>query len=172
MDFLELAKKRHSCRAYSEKKVEKEKLDKILEAGRVAPTARNLQPQRILVLQGAEGMEKLSKAANTYKAPLVLIICTDKSTVWTRPHDQYKTTEVDATIVTDHMILQATELGLSSVWICHFKPDIIRAEFNLSDNIVPVNILAIGYGSTEPKSPERFDTERKPIIETVFFESL
>ena len=172
MSFLELAKKRYSCRAYSDKKVEKEKLDLILEAGRVAPTARNLQPQRIIVVQGTEGFEKLGKAANVYKAPLAIIVCCDTSSVWVRPIDTYKTTEVDASIVTDHMILEATELGLNSVWICHFKADVLKAEFELPDNLVPVNILAIGYGTAEPKLPDRFDVDRKPISETVFFESL
>jgi nitroreductase len=171
MSFLELAKKRYSSRSYTDRKVEKEKLEKILEAGRVAPTARNLQPQRILVLQEQEGLEKVSKAANVYKAPLVLVVCTDTSTVWTRPHDGYKTTEVDASIVTDHMILEATDLGLSSVWICHFKPAVLMEEFNLPESIVPVNILAIGYSDTEPKLPERVETERKPISETVYLKA-
>lgn len=172
MDFLELAKKRYSCRSYSEKKVEKEKLDRILEAGRVAPTAKNLQPQRILILQEHEGLEKVSKAANIYKAPLALVVCIDTDVVWTRPFDGYKTTEVDASIVTDHMMLQTTELGLSSVWICYFRPDVIKAEFNLPENLVPVCILAVGYGTAEPKSPDRFESERKPLTDTVFFEGL
>jgi len=172
MSFLELAKKRYSCRAYSDKKVEKEKLDLILEAGRVAPTARNLQPQRIIIIQEKEGFEKLAKAANVYKAPLALVVCTDTSAVWTRPNDQYKTTEVDASIVTDHMLLEATDLGLNSVWICRFDVEIIKTEFNLPDNLVPVNILAIGYGTVEPQSPDRFESARKPLSETVYYESL
>ncbi len=172
MSFLDLAKKRYSCRAYSDRKVEKEKLDMILEAGRVAPTAKNLQPQRLIVVQEKEGFEKLSKAANVYNAPLAIIVCADKNAAWVRPFDQKQVTDIDASIVTDHMMLEATELGLSTVWICYFKPDVIRAEFELPDNLVPVNILAIGYGAGEPKSPERFDEARKPLCETVFFEKL
>ncbi len=172
MSFLDLAKKRYSCRAYSDRKVEKEKLELILEAGRVAPTAKNLQPQRLIVVQEKEGFEKISKAANIYNAPLAIIVCADKNTAWVRPFDQKQVEDIDASIVTDHMMLEAAELGLDSVWICYFKPDVIRAEFGLPDNLVPVNILAIGYGSGEPKSPARFDEARKPLSETVFFERL
>lgn len=170
MNFIELTKKRYSCRSYAEKKVEQEKLDLILEAGRVAPTGKNLQPQRVLVIQQEEGLAKIAKAANLYKAPLAIIICADLDDVWVRPFDNKHIAEVDTSIVTDHMMLQATELGLDSVWICYFKPDVIKAEFNLPPNFEPINILAIGYGNDQPKSPSRHDEARKPLDKTVFFE--
>lgn len=172
MSFLDIAKSRYSCRSYSDKKVEREKLALILEAARIAPTGANRQPQRLIVVQEPEGLEKLGKAANIYKAPLAIIVCADTDAVWTRPFDQKKIADIDASIVTDHMMLEATELGLNTVWICYFKPDVLKAEFNLPDSFVPVNILAIGYGTVELPSPNRFDTDRKPIGDTVFYEGL
>lgn len=171
MVFLELAKKRYSVRKYSDKKVEKEKLDLILEAGRVAPTGANRQPQRLIVVQGQEGLEKIGKAANIYGAPCAIVVCSDTEEVWVRPMDGKKLTDIDASIVTDHMMLQATELGLGTVWICYFKPDVLRAEFGLPETVEPVNILAVGYSAdSEPQSPERHAKARKPLSETVSFE--
>lgn len=172
MKFLEIAKKRYSARSYTTKKVEQEKLDLILEAAHVAPTGANLQPHKILVVQEEEGLKKISKAANIYSAPMAIIISTDKSKVWTRPFDGHKLTDIDASIITDHMMLQATELGLGSVWICYFKPDVIKNEFGFSENLEPVNILAIGYAADEPASPDRHVQTRKPINEMVSYDKL
>ncbi|MCL2760458.1 MAG: nitroreductase family protein [Desulfuromonadales bacterium] len=170
MTFIELAKKRYSVRKYQSKKVEKEKLELILEAGRVAPTGANRQPQRILVIQSEEGLAKVSKGAKTFGAPLVMIICGDHSEVWVRPYDNKDIVDIDTSIVTDHMMLQATELGLGSVWICYFKPEVIIEEFAIPPNLEPVNILAIGYSADEePASPERHDTARKKLSETVSY---
>ena len=169
MEFLEIAKKRYACRKYSDKKVEKEKLEKILEAGRVAPTAANLQPQKILIMQKKESLDKLGKGANIYNAPLAFVICSDKTKVWKRPFDGKDMADIDASIVTDHMMLEAASIGLNSVWICYFNPEIIKSEFNIPDNLEPINILAIGY-SDENRSAGHLDT-RKPIEEISIFET-
>jgi nitroreductase len=171
MTFLELAKRRYSTRSYLAKKVEPEKLRLILEAGRVAPTGANRQPQQLVVVQEISGLEKLKKAARIHGAPLAIIVCADKHTVWVRPDDGKNLIDIDASIVTDHMMLQATELGLGSVWICWFKPEVIKEEFNLPDNIEPVNILCIGYASSPAASPDRHDVMRKPLSETVSYET-
>jgi nitroreductase len=171
MSFLELAKRRFSVRKFEVKKVEKEKLLQILEAGRVAPTAANYQPQRIIVVKEEAGLAKLKKAANIYGAPLAVIVCADYNVAWKRPYDGKGTVEIDASIVTDHVMLEATELGLGTVWICNFKPDVLKKEFNIPNHIEPVNILAIGYAAGQIASPERHDKTRKPIQETVFYES-
>lgn len=172
MSFLEIAKKRYSVRDFQPKKVEKEKLLMILEAGRVAPTGANKQPQRLIVVQEDEGLAKISKATNIYGAPLAIIICGDHGQVWKRPFDGKSIIDIDTSIVTDHMMLQATELELGSVWICKFKPDVIKTEFELPSYLEPVNILAIGYSKSEPASPNRHDTTRRPLSETVFYEKL
>lgn len=170
MGFLELAKERFACRNYSDKKVEKEKLEKILEAGRISPTAANMQPQRLLVIQEDGGLEKLKKGADVYQAPLVIVVCGDKEKVWKRPFDGKDMVDIDTSIVTAHMMLEAKELGLDTVWVCYFKPDIIRKEFNIPANLEPVNILAIGYGNGEKADTERFDKARKSLSEIVFYE--
>lgn len=171
MDFITIAKTRTSIRSYLDKKVEPEKLEKILEAAHVAPTAANLQPVRLIAVQSEEGREKIGKAANIYGAPLAIIVCADHDKAWVRPFDEKQTGDIDASILTDHMMLQATDLGLGSVWICYFKPDVLRAEFSLPDNLEPINILAIGY-SSEKGNPQRFDHDRIPIEQLVSYEKL
>lgn len=172
MDFLSIAKSRYSVRSYMEKKVEKEKLDNILEAAHVAPTAANLQPVRLIVVQEANGLSKIGKAANIYHAPLAIIVCSDHSKAWKRPFDGKQTIDIDASILTDHMMLEAAEQGLGSVWICYFKPDVLRQEFALPDYLEPVNILAIGYPDEVPASPERHTETRLPISQLVSYEKI
>jgi Nitroreductase len=175
MSFLDLAKKRYSVRAYTAQSVEKEKLDLILEAGRVAPTGANMQPQRLIVIQSKDGLNKISKAADIYGAPLAILVCSDTNKTWTRPFDRKKLTDIDASIVTDHMMLAATDLGLGSVWVCYFKPDVIKAEFNLPCNLEPINILVIGYANTKKEAELtacRHSTSRKELSATVSFENL
>jgi len=89
-----------------------------------------------------------------------------------RPFDEKQTGDIDASILTDHMMLQATELGLGSVWICYFKPDVIRKEFNLPDDLEPVNILAVGYSDEETADPERHSRTRIPVGELVSYETI
>lgn len=172
MDFLEIAKKRYSVRSYSDRKVETEKLNKILQAAHVAPTAANLQPVHLIAVQEKDGLEKIGKGANIYGAPLAVIVCADHDKAWVRPFDNKQTSDIDASILTDHMMIEATELGLGSVWVCYFKPDIIRKEFSLPDNLEPVNILAIGYSSEEADDPERHSQTRIPLKELVSYEKL
>lgn len=172
MDFLTLAKKRYSVRAYTDQKVEKEKLDAILEAAHVAPTGGNCQPQHLIVVQSDEGLGKIGKAANIYGAPLAIIVCVDTGISWTRPFDGKQLTDIDASIVTDHMMMEATDLGLGSVWVCYFKPDVLKAEFQLPANLEPVNILVLGYADTNREaalSADRHSAMRKPLSATISF---
>ena len=164
MSFLELAKKRYSVRSYTPQKVEEEKLDKILQAAHAAPTAANLQPVRLIAVQSKEGLEKIGKAANIYGAPLAVIVCADHNKAWVRPFDKKQTADIDASILTDHMMLEAAELGLGSVWVCYFNPDIIKKEFELPGNLEPINILAIGYSNEEAADPERHSQTRPDNI--------
>lgn len=171
MDFLELAKKRCSVRKYEARKVEKEKLLRILEAGRVAPTAVNYQPQRLIVVQSEEGLEKLKRSANVYGAPLAIIVCGDHSVTWKRRYDGKDILDVDVSIVTDHMMLQAAELGLGTVWVGSFNPETVKADFNIPENVEPVNILVIGYPAGELASPDRHDKSRKSLEELVHYDT-
>lgn len=172
MGFLEDAKKRYSVRSYNERRVETEKLEKIIEAAHVAPTAANLQPVHLLIVQEAEGMAKIAKAGNVYGAPVAIIVCADHDKAWVRPFDGKQTGDIDATILTDHMMMEATELGLGTVWVCYFDPEVISREFNLPENLEPVNILAIGYSDEEGADPERHGRTRIPVEELVSYEVL
>ncbi len=171
MSFLELAERRYSVRKYSAKKVEQEKLLTILEAGRIAPTACNKQPVKLIVVQEKTGLEKIRKGTNIYEAPLAIIVCGEYNTAWIRSYDNKNFADIDTTIVTDHMMLQAAELGLGSVWIGYFNPRIIKQEFNLPDNVIPVNILAIGYADGPASSPDRHKQERKSLEDIVIYET-
>lgn len=108
MDFLELARERYSVRKFAPQKVEKEKLDAVLEAGRLAPTAVNYQPQRILVLDSDAALGKLKDCTPYhFSAPLALVVCYDAAVSWKRSYDGKDMGEVDASIVTTHMMLEA-----------------------------------------------------------------
>ena len=122
-------------------------------------------------MQSDEGLNKTGKAANIYGATLAIIVCTDRTKAWTRPFDGKQTVDIDASILTDHMMLEAAELGLGSVWICYFKPDIIRRDFELPDDLEPVNILAVGYSDETPADAERHNKQRIPIEELVCYEN-
>ena len=169
MEFLKLAESRFSVRDFKTQKIEPEKLDLILEAGRIAPTAANIQPVRVLVIQSDENLAKIGKAANIYNSPLALIVCADRSSAWVRPFDKMQTTDIDATVVTDHMLLEAADLGLGSVWVCYFKPDVRKKEFDLPENLEPINILAVGYPADGISVPKK---QRKDMESFAAFEKI
>ncbi|MDO4357269.1 MAG: nitroreductase family protein [Clostridia bacterium] len=171
MDFMQIAKKRYSVRQYQNRPVEPEKLNQVLEAARVAPTAANLQPVRLIAVRQAEGLAKIAKAANVHGAPVVIVVCADHGRAWTRPFDGKQMTDVDASILTTHMMLEATELGLGSLWVAYFKPDVIRQEFNLPQSVEPIALLALGYADGAPADPDRHADMRIPMDELVCFET-
>lgn len=145
MDFNELVVRRYSSRSYKSEPVEEGQIRAILEAGRLSPSARNDQPTRVIAVRSKEGLEKLEEAAHIYNAPLAFIVCADTEKAWTRSYDGMKSTDIDASIVTTQMMYEATDMGLGTLWICMFKPDIVRRNFGLPENLVPVNILAVGH---------------------------
>ncbi len=167
MSFLDLAKQRCSVRKFQTLPVEEPLLQQILEAGRVAPTGANLQPQRFVVVTSNEVREALKSGVNTFSAPLVIVICADHRASWKRSYDRKDIAEIDATIATTHMMLQAADLGLGSVWICHFDPAVIRRELSLPAQVEPVNILAIGYADGPVKSPDRHGEDRVKLRDLV-----
>ena len=146
MDFLELVQSRFSVLEYKEQCIEQEKLDKIIESALAAPTACNNQPQRILIINDDAGREKLSRVVpSRYFVPAAFLVCCDKSEAWQRPMDGKSSGEIDAAIVTTHMMLEATALGLGSIWVMYWESDKMKAEFELTDNIEPVALLIVGY---------------------------
>lgn len=171
-----MSKERYSVRKFSEKKVEAEKLEKILEAGRLAPTAKNSQSQRIFVLQSPAALEKINEATPmAYKAPVVLMVCYDSNQSYKNPSDtaytyfpcgQYDGGEVDAAIVTTAMMFQAAELGLGSLWARGFDAKKITDAFGLEPNLHLVCLLDIGYPAAD-SAPSPRHGDRKALSETV-----
>ncbi|MDE7454086.1 MAG: nitroreductase family protein [Clostridia bacterium] len=147
MNFSDLVKSRYSVRSFSDKKVENEKLEIILEAARLAPTACNNQPQKIYVLQSESAIEKLKKVSKfVFGAKTVIMITADRNKEWKSPlTDKYHTGEIDCSIVCTHMMLQAWELGIGSCWVGYFDPDLVSRAFNLPENEQVIALLPIGY---------------------------
>ncbi len=170
MDFLSLAQKRFSVRKFSDKPVEQEKLELLFQAARCAPTACNFQPQRILVLRSATALEKLKLCTKYhFGAPLALLVCYDKEKSWKRAFDHDDSGTVDASIVTTHIMLEAAELGLGTTWVGSFDPQVARHELQLTENLVPVAILLLGY-PTEDVVPAPGHAKREPIEKMVFYD--
>ena len=164
-DILPLLKSRCSVRSFKSTSVEEEKINQILEAAKVAPTACNKQPQFIYVIKSKEGLETLQKCKpQHFNEQLAFLICYNKDTCWIREYDSKSSGEVDATIVATHMMLEAESLGLSSTWIMHFDPKAIRYEFNIPNNIIPVALLVMGYKDISYK-PSPTHLSKKDIKE-------
>ena len=155
MEFMELAAARYSVRKFTGQAVE-EKLNTILEAGRIAPTARNFQPQRVYVLRTPEAVAKAERLTSCmYGASTALLVCCDMDRVWKNPlRPGYSTWEVDTSIVTTHMMLAAWELGIGSVWVGHFCDTEVAEAFNLPENIRPVAFLPLGYAAVGPNEAQ------------------
>ena len=171
MNFFELAKNRYSERFFDPRPVEQEKLDQILEAGRLVPTACNYQPQRFYVLRSPEALAKARMVTPFhYNAPLMLLVCYDLNTVWKAPGDRmfryYNSGEQDASIAAATMMYEAEELGVHSVWLRGFDAQTVSEVFELPENIIPVMMFAMGYPSDKTK-PSSWHFMRKPIEETV-----
>jgi nitroreductase len=172
MDFTEVLSKRFSVRKFENKQVEKEKLLEVLDAGRIAPTAGNYQPFKILVVETPKGIEKMWNGYQySINSPVALIVCADTNTSWKRPFDGKDYGDVDVSIVTDHMMLAAENLGLGSLWIGAFEPNDIRAKFNIPEQYIPVNILLIGYPASDAIQLAAFGRIKKPLDELVVYES-
>lgn len=171
MAFLELAKQRCTTRGFTDKKIPKDDLDRILAAGRVAPTACNKQPQRIIVVQRPENILKVQKAYQTFGSPCILIVCQDKRKPLIRPFDGKCSGDLDIGIICDHMMLAARELNIGSVMVGLFDPEIIRKEFNIPGSIEPTALLILGYPAKGFLSSDRHQTERKPLEDTVMYEN-
>ena len=163
MDFDDVINKRYSVRGYLDKPVEQEKLDYVLKAASIAPTGVNYQPFKIFVIDTKKYKDDLSKIypADWFcQAPYVLCVVSQKDKAWTRKWDNKNISDIDATIVMDHIILAATSVGLGTCYIAAFKPDEARKFLNLKNNEEPVLFTPLGYGNADPR-----DTPRKEIDE-------
>ncbi|MDP4185460.1 MAG: nitroreductase family protein [Bacteroidota bacterium] len=171
MDFLELAQKRFSVRTYEDRKIEKEKLLYILEAGRLAPSAVNYQPWEFIVLTKPESLEKIHQTypREWFKlAPAVILVCGDHNQGWRRPSDNKDHTDIDIAIAVDHMVMATTELELGTCWVCNFNASLCKELFELPHNLEPIVLLPIGY----PKVASIPEKKRKHLQDIVHWEKL
>ncbi len=165
MEFDKLIREREAVRSFKDTSVEKEKINKILEAGNLAPTAKNIQPQKIYVVESKNWLEKIDTITPCrYNAPLVLIVCSDKSIAWHK--DDYSTFEMDASIVATHMMLAAKNENVDSIWIEMFDKTKLKELLSLDNNIEPICLLPLGYKTDNyPGNPNH--NKRKDLKEIV-----
>ena len=159
--FLELAAERYSVRSFSPAPVEDEKLDLILEAAKLAPTAVNYQPQKLYVVKSPKAIARLNELRQLFGAPLAVIVCYDKNISWKNSRNGgHDIGDVDAAIVTTHMMMEALELGIGSCWMGAFSPSEVSGAFNIPENEQPVAILALGYPSDDCRPSDRHQKYR------------
>jgi nitroreductase len=169
MRFIELAEKRCSIRGFKSDPVPEELLNEVLQAGNLAPTAKNLQPFHFIVVRDSASLDDLAKA---YPAPffreasVVIVICVEPDNGWVRErHDGKNYSEVDAAIAIDHMTLASTDVGLGTCWIGAFDPEMVSAVMGLPPGIEPIAMLPVGYPSMDGR-----EKTRKPLDELVRYD--
>lgn len=171
MDFLTLAADRYSVRKFKNEHLKKDVIDKILKAGHLAPTGCNFQPQRILVINTDESVEKLKKCTKChFDAPTAMLVCYNKAESWVRKYDGALSAPVDASIVTTHMMLMAHSIGVGSTWVMHFDPFAMRETFNIPENFEPVALLVMGYPADDA-APINLHSEFRPLDEIVSYDT-
>ena len=171
MDFEKIISERFSVRSFKPEHLSADVLNKILEAGHKAPTGCNYQPQRILVLNTDEAMEKLKICTKChFNAPAALVICHNEEESWKRVYDGALSSSVDAVIVATYMMLAAQNEGVGCCWVMHFNPEKLCEEFKIPENIKPVSILIMGEPDDDAK-PFEMHYKFRPIEETVVFDS-
>ena len=169
MDFKEVIRNRYSCKKYSDRQVDSAVLQEILEAGRAAPTAKNLQEQHVYVVSTPELLAKIDAATPCrYGAPTVLIVTFDRDNVYIYPEEEQSSGIEDATIVATHLCLAAANAGVDSCWLNYFRPSVIREGFGIPENEEILMLLDLGYAA-EGAGPLANHFSRKDLSETVTF---
>lgn len=169
MEFTEVVANRYSCKKFSDKPVPAEKLEAILKAARLAPTAKNLQPQHVYVIQSAEGLAKVDELTPCrYGARTVLLLAFNTKNVFTYPGGKRDSGIEDASIVATHLVLAAANEGIDSCWINFFDPEKAAEAFNLPENEEVLMFLDLGFAA-EDAGPLSNHASRKPLSETVTY---
>jgi len=172
MNFNELAIRRFSSRKYLSKPIEEEKLIKVLDAGRIAPTAANKQPFLLYVFRDEKNRQLICECYYREwlkKAPVIIVACANHKNGWIRASDNKDHCDIDIAIVVDHMTLQATDLGLATCWICNFQAEKLKKVMNLPAYIEPIVILPLAYPDDHPDL-NRHITGRKTLKDLVQWE--
>ena len=154
MEFKEVIKNRYSCKKYSDRQVEADKLTAILNAGRLAPTAKNLQEQHVYVVRSAEALAKIDAVTPCrYGAPMVLVVAYDSKNVFTYPGGKRDSGTEDAAIVATHMILAAADEGVDSCWVNFLDPEKLAEALGLPENEEVLMVMDLGYAAATTRSP-------------------
>ncbi len=171
MEFAELISRRESVRSYDPARpVDRAVLERVLEAGRIAPSAANRQPWRFLLVSSPE---MLAKARQSYaagwfqEAPHLLAVTGSRREAWTRRIDGWNALETDLAIAMDHLILAATNEGLGTCWVAAFSPDVLRKALGLSDDEEVLAVTPLGYPKADYR--RRGTRDRKPLNEVARF---
>lgn len=170
MSFSELVKQRYSVRKFDPRPIAREKLDAILEAGRLAPTAVNYQPQRILVVQGEDTEKMRGCTPCMFGQSVVLVVCYDKTVSW-KSRSGREIGDVDGAIVMTQMMYQAEELGIGSLIVGIYKEALLRERFQIPEQLEIVSLLMLGYPAADCEPHPQLHFDRKPLEQTVFYGS-
>ena len=171
MDFEQLITERYSVRNFKPEHLPQAVIDKILEAGHKAPTGCNYQPQRILVLNTDEAMEKLRGCTKChFSAPAALLVCHNTAESWVRKYDGALSSPVDAVIVATHMLLAAQNEGVGCCWVMHFDPHAMRETYRIPEGVEPAALLVMGYPAENAK-PLELHSRFRPMEETVVYDT-
>ena len=165
--FMRILESRYSCHSFSAAPISDSKLEMILEAGRMAPSAKNLQPTRIWVVRSEDALARLRKVHPCYGAPIVLIVGCRNEEAWVRESDGVNAAKTDASIVLTHLMLTATDAGLANMWIWDFDPSKVREALPETKDHGIYGLLAIGYPAKDAGKPTELHSQRKPIEEMV-----
>lgn len=170
MEFEKLIAERYSVRKFKDERLSEEDVEKILNAGHLAPTGCNYQPQRVLVLNTDESMEKLRSCTKChFGAPSAMLVCYNSDETWKRPYDGALSAPVDAAIVATHMMLEAHNIGAGSCWVMHFNPEAMRKTFDIPENIIPAALLVMGYPAPDSE-PIELHSKFRPMDEVVVYD--
>ena len=167
MEFIDYVRNRYSVRAYKEKKPEEYQLEYVLECARLAPSAVNRQPWHLIIADSIEAREKLCACYHRdwlKQAPMIIVVCVDRDEAWTRQCDGKNHGDIDAAIITEHICLAATEVGLGTCWVCNFDYNAVREALNLPEYLSPVVMIPIGYPADTSSDS---GTRRKDIAQIV-----
>lgn len=170
MDFNQLAKSRYSSRRYKAQSVEEDKLNYVLEAGRVAPSAVNYQPVYFVVVRDSnlENVRSCYSREWFRTAPLCIVVCSDRSRSWKR-NDGKDSADIDAAIAADHITLAAASTGLATCWVCNFDRERLTRVLNLPGQTEPVVMIPMGYPD-DTADINRHSSKRKPLKDLVVYE--
>jgi nitroreductase len=168
MSFLEIAKKRYSCRKYRNEKVEEEKIEQLLEAARIAPSAKNLQPWHFVVIQDPQHLQEIKSCYYSEwinSAPMIIVACGDHKGAWYRA-DGKNHADIDIAIAVDHLTLAAADMGLATCWVCKF--DVIKCAniLQLPEGVEPITMIPVGY-PLDQVDTERYKFKRRKLQDIV-----